>query len=72
VTFTLNQESKEAGKAWATKIEVVLRNGQRLANEGNGFRGSPDTPMSEAELDAIFLMLASSLGEARSRPCLNG
>jgi 2-methylcitrate dehydratase PrpD len=71
VKLTLNEESAEPGKAWATKLELVLRDGRVLKAEGNGFRGAPDTPMSEAELDGKFLALSSSLGESKSRRLLD-
>jgi 2-methylcitrate dehydratase PrpD len=71
IKLTLNEESAEPGKAWATKLEVILRDGRILKAEGNGFRGAPDTPMSEAELDGKFLALSSSLGEGRSRRLLD-
>jgi 2-methylcitrate dehydratase PrpD len=72
VRLTLNEESAEPGKAWATRLEVVLRDGRTLNAEGNGFRGAPDTPMSDAELDAKFLALSASLGEGKSRRLLDG
>jgi 2-methylcitrate dehydratase PrpD len=71
VKLTLNEESAEPGKAWATKLELVLRDGRILKAEGNGFRGAPDTPMSEGELDGKFLALSSSLGEGKSRRLLD-
>ena len=71
VKLTLNEESAEPGKAWATKLELVLRDGRVLKAEGNGFRGAPDTPMSEGELDGKFLALSSSLGEGKSRRLLD-
>ena len=49
----------------------MLRDGRILKAEGNGFRGAPDTPMSEAELDGKFLALSSSMGESRSRRLLD-
>jgi hypothetical protein len=72
VRLTLNEESAEPGNAWATRLEVVLRDGRTLNAEGNGFRGAPDTPMSDAELDAKFLALSASLGEGKSRRLLDG
>jgi 2-methylcitrate dehydratase PrpD len=71
VKLTLNEESAEPGKAWATKLELVLRDGRILKAEGNGFRGAPDTPMSEAELDGKFLALSSSMGDSGSRRLLD-
>lgn len=70
MSFTLNEESNQPGKAWATKMDVTLRDGRVISVEGNGFRGAPDTPMSEAEIDTKFMMLTSSLGEAKSRKLL--
>jgi 2-methylcitrate dehydratase PrpD len=72
VRLTLNAESEQPGKAWATQLDVVLRDGRTLSAAGNGFRGAPDTPMSDAELDAKFLALSTSLSEDRSRRLLNG
>ena len=66
VKLRLNPESAEPGKAWATDLEVVLRDGRTLSASGNGFRGAPDTPMSNAELDAKFLALSASLGQDKS------
>jgi len=72
VRLKLNTESAQPGKAWATRLDVVLRDGRTLSAAGNGFRGAPDTPMLDAELDAKFLALSTSLGEDRSRRLLNG
>jgi 2-methylcitrate dehydratase PrpD len=72
VRLTLNEQSATPGKAWATRLEVVLRDGRTLNAEGDGFRGAPDTPMSDAELDAKFLALSASLGEDKSHRLLDG
>jgi 2-methylcitrate dehydratase PrpD len=72
VRLTLNEESAQPGKAWATRLDVVLRDGRTLSTAGNGFRGAPDTPMSDAELDAKFLALSASMGEDKSRRLLDG
>jgi 2-methylcitrate dehydratase PrpD len=72
VKLTLNEESEQPGKAWATKLEVVLRDGRTLKTEGNGFRGAPDTPMSDDELNGKFMALSAVMGEAKSRKLLEG
>ena len=69
--LTHNPESDQPGKAWATRLDVVLRDGRKLTAAGNGFRGAPDTPMSDAELDGKFLALSKSLGEDKSRRLLD-
>ncbi len=68
----LNPESVEPGKAWATELDIVLRDGRTLSASGNGFRGAPDTPMSDAELDGKFLALSAAMGEQKSRRLLDG
>ncbi len=72
VKLRLNPESEQSGKAWATDLDVVLRDGRTLSASGNGFRGAPDTPMSDAELEAKFLALSASLGPDKSRRLLDG
>jgi 2-methylcitrate dehydratase PrpD len=72
VKLTLNEESVQPGKAWATKLEVVLHDGRTLKAEGNGFRGAPDTPMSDDELNGKFMALSAAIGEAKSRKLLEG
>ena len=72
VRLRLNPESERPGKAWATELDVVLRDGRTLSASGDGFRGAPDTPMSDAELHAKFLALAAAMGESRSRRMLDG
>jgi 2-methylcitrate dehydratase PrpD len=71
VKLILNEESAQPGKAWATRLSILLRDGRTLSASGDGFRGAPDTPMSDAELDAKFLALSSSLGEDKSRRLLD-
>jgi 2-methylcitrate dehydratase PrpD len=66
VRLTLNEQSAQPGKAWATKLDVILRDGRTFSISGNGFRGAPDTPMSDAELDDKFLMLSAALGADKS------
>jgi 2-methylcitrate dehydratase PrpD len=72
VKLRLNPESERPGKAWATELDVVLRDGRTLSASGDGFRGAPDTPMSQAELQAKFLTLSAAIGEDRSRRLLDG
>ena len=72
VKLRLNPKSAEPGKAWATELDVVLRDGRTLSASGEGFRGAPDTPMSDAELHAKFLALSAAMGEDRSRRLLDG
>jgi len=71
VRLTHNPESDQPGNAWATRFDVVLRDGRRLTAAGDGFRGAPDTPMSDAELDGKFLALSKSLGADKSRRLLD-
>jgi 2-methylcitrate dehydratase PrpD len=72
VKLRLNPESERPGRAWATDLDVVLRDGRTLSISGDGFRGAPDTPMSDAELHAKFLALSKGIGEDRSRRLLDG
>ena len=50
----------------------MLHDGHTLSASGDGFRGAPDTPMSDAELHAKFLALSAAMGEDRSRRLLDG
>lgn len=68
----LNPASEEPGKAWATELDVVLYDGRTLSASGDGFRGAPATPMSDAELHAKFLALSAAMGKDRSRRLLDG
>ena len=72
VRLKLNPASEQPGKAWATELDVVLRDGRTLSAAGDGFRGAPDTPMSDAELQAKFMALSAAMGEDRSRRLLDG
>jgi 2-methylcitrate dehydratase PrpD len=71
VKLTLNEESAQPAKAWATNLEVVLRDGRTVSASGIGFRGAPDTPMSEAELDDKFLALSVAMAGDKSRRLLD-
>jgi 2-methylcitrate dehydratase PrpD len=72
VQLRLNPESERPGRAWATELDVVLRDGRTVSASGDGFRGAPDTPMSDAELHAKFLALSAGMGQDRSRRLLEG
>ncbi|NLS07572.1 MmgE/PrpD family protein [Rhizobium sp. P32RR-XVIII] len=70
VHMTLNEESVAPGKAWATRMTVVLSDGRTLNAAGHDFRGAPSNPMSAAELDGKFSALSSGFGNDRSAALL--
>jgi len=70
VAVTLNEESLLPGRAWATRLKVILKDGMAFETARSDFRGAPSDPMSAQELDAKFLSLTGSLG-GRARALLD-
>lgn len=63
VRVSLNEESLLPGKAWATRMKLMLRDGRTVEAARSDFRGAPSDPMSTEELDAKFLSLTGSIGD---------
>jgi 2-methylcitrate dehydratase PrpD len=53
--------------AWATRVMVRLKDGRSFTREAERFRGMPGDVLPRAELEAKFMRLAATLGEARAR-----
>lgn len=48
----------EQGGAWATRVEVVLKDGRRFERFAEEFKGTPATPLSAGELQTKFMRMA--------------
>lgn len=55
---------EEKGGAWATRVEVVLKDGRRFERFAEEFRGTPATPLSAVELQTKFMRMAGPHPEA--------
>ncbi|GIW05555.1 MAG: 2-methylcitrate dehydratase [Dehalococcoidia bacterium] len=53
-----------------TRLTVRLRDGRTMTAEADAALGDPECPLSDDDLDAKFLELASPLGEERARVAL--
>lgn len=53
---------KPAGEAWGAEVEVLTRGGETLSATSTQAKGSPDNPMTAAEVTAKFADLADLAG----------
>ena len=59
--LTLKPIVKDApGGAWATQVTIVLRDGRRFEQLATQFKGTPESPLSAAELQEKFMRMASA------------
>lgn len=52
-------------KGWGVEMEIVLSDGTRLVATKETFRGTPDMPFSNADLERKYLKLCGDLPEAQ-------
>jgi 2-methylcitrate dehydratase PrpD len=65
-------ETAKPGQAWASRIQVRLKDGRHFDRTLTDVRGSPTLPMSEAEFDDKFRASTRDLGAAASARLLEG
>jgi len=51
---------QEKGGAWATRVDVRLKDGRRFERFAEEFRGTPASPLSAEELQTKFMRMAGS------------
>jgi len=54
----------EKGGAWATRVEVELKDGRRFSRFAEEFKGTPASPLSAEELRTKFMRMASAHAQA--------
>lgn len=54
----VEMDEQETGGAWATRVEVTLRDGRRLERFAEEFKGTPASPLSPEELQTKFMRMA--------------
>lgn len=54
----------EKGGAWATRVELVLKDGRRFERFAEEFKGTPASPLSADELQTKFMRMAGPHPEA--------
>ena len=60
------EEAAKPGNAWASRIEVRLRDGRVLEKTVDDFEGTPSRPMDDDARRRKFTTLAAGLGEAKA------
>jgi 2-methylcitrate dehydratase PrpD len=64
ITLEVDDETKKPGGAWWCRLDVTLNDGNEMQKIIPYFRGSPQTPMSEAEQDRKFRLATAQQDEA--------
>ena len=59
-------EAAKPGNAWASRVEVRLRDGRVLEKAVDDFEGTPSRPMDDDARRRKFTTLAAGLGEAKA------
>ena len=54
----VEMDEREKGGAWATRVEVKLKNGRRFERFAEEFKGTPASPLSAEELQTKFMRMA--------------